>query len=65
MAHYVTAAAVTNSFSVPNTSRNNDYVVVVVMSEVANSSESVLGCIHSNYIIQSCIHSYIAYIKYR
>ena len=40
---------VANSFSVPNTSRDNDDVVIVpVVSEpVTESSESVLVCIHS------------------
>ena len=48
MAHYVTVAAVANSFIVLNTSPDdNDVVVVVLVSEVTNSSESVLVCIHS------------------
>ena len=48
MACHVTAAAVANSFSVPNMNcDDDDVVVVVVVSEVANSSESVLVCIHS------------------
>ena len=50
MAHHVTVAAVANSFSVLNVSCDDDddvVVVVVLVSEVANSSKSVLVCIHS------------------
>ena len=48
MVRHVTAAAVENSFSVPNASRDDDDdVIVVVVSKVADSSESVLVCIHS------------------
>ena len=46
----VTAAAVAKSFSVPNTSRGGDDVIVVV-SEVIDSSESVLVCILHNNIM--------------
>ena len=45
-------------FSVPNASRDGDYVVV--MSEATDSNESVRVCIHSNYI-----HSKAVYIVLR
>ena len=48
MARHVTAAAVANSFSVPNASRDNDDdVIVVVMSKVADSSKSVLRSLYT------------------
>ena len=54
MAHHVTASAVANNLSIPNTSCDDD--VVAVVSKV-DSSESV--CIHSNYIHSSKLHTYV------
>ena len=50
MARHVTAAAVANSFSVPNASCDDDDVVIVILSKVADSSELVLHSLYT-YIV--------------